>query len=160
MSDFRMVERDFKVWGVRVALVATRFNQPVVDQLVDGARAALLRHGVGEKDVHAVRVPGAWELPLAVAHLVDSDDFDAVVALGCVIRGDTPHFDYVCRAVTDGLRQIQLETGTPIGFGLLTTEDRAQAEERADPERGDKGREAAVAALEMVELIKKLGDRA
>jgi 6,7-dimethyl-8-ribityllumazine synthase len=138
--------------GKQVAVVVARFYADLADQLVDGARRALHDCKVGAGNVYVYDVPGCFELPLACRNLIESDRFDAVVALGVVIRGDTPHFDFVAGECARGIMDVQLATGTPIGFGVLTTENLAQAEERADPKRGDKGYEAAVAAASLLGL--------
>ena len=131
--------------GRRFAIVVARFYRELTDQLLDGAKRGLRDCGVAESDISLHQVPGCFELPLACRNLIDSRNLDAVVALGVVIRGETPHFDYVAGECARGIMDVQLATSTPIGFGVLTTENRAQAEERADPGRGDKGYEAAVA---------------
>jgi 6,7-dimethyl-8-ribityllumazine synthase len=138
--------------GKHVAVVVARFYGDLADQLVDGARRALHDCKVGSGDVFVYDVPGCFELPLACRNLIESDRFDAVVALGVVIRGDTPHFDFVAGECARGIMDVQLASGTPIGFGVLTTENLAQAEERADPKRGDKGYEAAIAAVSLLDL--------
>lgn len=135
-----------------VAIVATRWHAPLVERMVAGARRALREAGIPDDDIEVVRVPGAWELPAAAQWLADSESYDAIIALGCVIRGDTPHFEFVAGECARGLMQVQLDSTCPVAFGVLTTEDEAQAAERADPERMDKGGEAARAALEMVAL--------
>ena len=146
-----------QVPGARVAIVAARFNGEVVDALVAGATRALLDHGVGAAQIEVVRTPGAWELPLAAAYLADQDDrYDAIIALGAVIRGGTPHFEYVCRGCTDGLMQVQQEFGIPVAFGVLTCDDDRQARERSRDDSANKGREAALAALEMVVLLRQV----
>jgi 6,7-dimethyl-8-ribityllumazine synthase len=145
--------------GLRFAIVSSRFNAAVTDRLVAGARACLQEYGARAADVEVHSVPGAWELPLA-ASLLAAQDFDAIVAIGCVIRGDTPHFEYVAGAATNGLAQVQLERGVPIGFGLLTVEDNDQAFARAGGREGNKGWESALAALEMALLRRKLGAHA
>jgi 6,7-dimethyl-8-ribityllumazine synthase len=143
----------------RIALVAARWHAELVDQLVAGARRALAAAGVPEAHVELHHVPGAWELPAAALWLAESGRVDAVIAFGCVIRGDTPHFEYVAGECARGLMQAQIVTGVPVAFGVLTTEDEAQAAERADPARMDKGGEAVRAALEMVALRRGLEDR-
>jgi 6,7-dimethyl-8-ribityllumazine synthase len=145
-----------QVPGARIAVVAARFNAKVVDALVDGARSALLNHGVGANQIDVVRVPGAWELPLAAAYLADQDRYDAIIALGAVIRGGTPHFEYVCRGCTDGLMQVQQEFGVPVAFGVLTCDDDKQAAERSRDDSSNKGYEAALAALEMVVVLRQI----
>lgn len=147
------------VSGARVALVVARYNASVVDGLVAGARAALSEQGVGSGQTESISVPGAWELPLAAAHLADQERFDAIVALGAVIRGGTAHFEYVCSGCTDGLMQVQLEFGIPVGLGVLTCDSEAQALERAGTGPGNKGREATLAALEMLATLRRLDVR-
>ena len=132
--------------GKRFAIVVADFYHDLAAQLEDGARRGLRDCGVPEERIRIVRVPGCFELPLAASRIISDDYVDGVVALGVVIRGDTPHFDYVAGECARGIMDVQLATGIPIGFGVLTTENRAQAEERADPARGDKGYEAAIAA--------------
>ena len=142
--------------GRRIAVVASRFNEPITTRLADGAMDALVRHGVAAADVDLVWVPGAWELPLAARRLVASDRYDAVVAVGAVIRGDTPHFDYVAGEASRGLSAVSAEFDVPVGFGLLTCDTMEQAEARAGGAHGNKGWDAALAALEMVELLDRL----
>ena len=136
--------------GKRFAIVAARFYPDLANQLVDGARRALRDCKVRDEDVALYDVPGCFELPAAASRLIAADCADAVVALGVVIRGETPHFDYVAGECARGIMNVQLATGVPIGFGVLTTENLAQAEERADPKRGDKGYEAAIAAAALL----------
>ncbi len=138
--------------GKRVAVVSAGFYADLATWLEDGANRALDDCGVASDERAFHRVPGCFELPLAARRLIDSGRFDAIVALGVVVRGDTPHFDYVAGECSRGIMDVQLETRVPIGFGVLTTETLAQAEERADPERGDKGYEATVAALAVLEV--------
>jgi 6,7-dimethyl-8-ribityllumazine synthase len=144
--------------GARFAIVASRFNHFVVDRLLEGAIDALVRHGVDAKNVTVVRVPGAWELPLVARRLAASKKVDAVVALGAVIRGATPHFDYVAGETAKGLAAAAHDAPIPIVFGVLTTENIEQAIERAGTKAGNKGWDAAVAALEMVALARALDD--
>jgi 6,7-dimethyl-8-ribityllumazine synthase len=132
--------------GKRFAIVVADFYADLAAQLEDGARRGLSDCGVADHDVETVHVPGCFELPLAARRLIVDGNVDGVVALGIVIRGGTPHFDYIAGECARGIMDVQLATGIPIGFGVLTTDNRAQAEERADPARGDKGYEAAVAA--------------
>ncbi len=140
--------------GLRVALVASRFNDFIVASLVKGARAAWERHGGAAADLTLVNVAGAFELPLASKALAASGAYSAVVALGCVIRGDTPHFDFVAREAAAGLMRAGLDTGVPVIFGVLTTDNVEQALERAALERADKGGEALVTALEMIQVLR------
>jgi 6,7-dimethyl-8-ribityllumazine synthase len=137
----------------RVVIVAARFNHALVDQLIAGARQAWKAHGGSDAGLLVERVPGAFELPLAAKMFAASGRVDAVVALGCVIRGDTPHFDYVAGECARGLMDAGLSTGVPVIFGVLTTENLPQAEERADMARMNKGRESLEAALEMIQLL-------
>lgn len=145
--------------GRRFCIVASRFNQPVTDRLVEGARDCFLRHGTASGDVEVVRVPGAFELPLAVRWVIDRGDVDGVAALGCVIRGETPHFEFVSLGATVGIEAIARERGVPVAFGLLTTDDGSQARARAGGGKGNKGEEAALALLEMCELRESLAAR-
>lgn len=138
-----------QIRGKRVALIVARFYEDLAAQLEDGARRALALCGVAENDVSVIAVPGCFEIPLA-AKLAFGRGFDACVALGVVIRGETPHFDFVAGECARGIMDVQLEARKPIGFGILTTNTRAQAEERADPARGDKGFEAALAAAALL----------
>jgi 6,7-dimethyl-8-ribityllumazine synthase len=143
--------------GKRFAILVADFYDDLAAQLEDGARRGLRDCGVGDDDVETVRVPGCFELPIAARRLIAGNQLDGVVALGVVIRGDTPHFDYVAGECARGIMDVMLASGIPIGFGVLTTENRAQAEERADPARLDKGYEAAVAAatVAMIEPSKR-----
>jgi 6,7-dimethyl-8-ribityllumazine synthase len=143
--------------GGTFAIVAARFNQRIVDRLVEGALAVFEKTGTAGSDVSVLRVPGAFELPLAVSRLARSGRYDGIVALGCVIRGETPHFDHVARAAADGLEKVAVDTGVPVGFGVLTTETVAQAWARAGGDTRDlasnRGGDAALAAIEMVSLL-------
>ena len=140
----------------RFAVVASRFNQHIVERLVDGALDALIRHGAAVDDVDVVWVPGAWELPIAARRLLATERYHALVAVGAVIRGDTPHFDYVAGEASRGLASASVEYETPIGFGVLTCDNDEQAEARAGGEHGNKGWDAALAALEMADLFDRL----
>jgi 6,7-dimethyl-8-ribityllumazine synthase len=138
--------------GARFALVAARFNHFIVDRLVEGALDAVARHGGSLDNVSVVRVPGAWEIPPVVSRIAQRRSVDAVIALGAVIRGSTPHFDYVASEVSKGIATVSLQTGVPVTFGVLTTESIEQAIERAGTKSGNKGWEAALSAIEMVSL--------
>ena len=140
-----------------IALAAARFNSAIVDRLIAGAVDTLCRHGVAAGDLTLVRCPGAWELPLVAARLARGGQAKAVIALGCVVRGDTPHFDYVAGECAKGLAGVQQATGIPVAFGVLTTDTWDQAEARAGGKAGNKGAEAALAALEMVRVLEALG---
>ncbi len=138
--------------GRRFALVVARFYPELADQLVDGAKRALRDCGVADGDIDVFDVPGCFELPLACQNVFDTQRYDGLVALGSVVRGETPHFQFVAGECARGLMNVQLSTGAPVGFGVLTTDTFAQAEERADPKRGDKGYHAAIAAATMLRL--------
>ncbi|HLK35520.1 MAG TPA: 6,7-dimethyl-8-ribityllumazine synthase [Polyangiaceae bacterium] len=144
--------------GARFAIVASRFNHFVVDRLVEGATDALVRHGAQAQGITVVRVPGAWELPIVVRRLAASEKLDAVIALGAVIRGSTPHFEYVAGEAAKGLAAAAHASTVPIVFGVLTTESIEQAIERAGTKAGNKGWDAAVSAIEMVSLARALDD--
>ncbi len=141
---------------VAVGVVASRFNHFITDQLIEGARDALIRHGVGDKQITLAWVPGAFELPLAADRLLAKGDFDGVIALGAVIRGGTPHFDYVAGECSRGLANVALKYGLPVAFGVLTTDTIDQAIERASTDQGNKGYDVAMAFLNMVGLLRKL----
>jgi 6,7-dimethyl-8-ribityllumazine synthase len=143
--------------GLKFALVVSRFNSFITERLLEGALDSLRRKGVREEDLTVVRVPGAWEIPLTAKKLTQAKAHDAVVCLGAVIRGSTPHFDYVAAEVSKGIAQVTLESGVPISFGILTTDTLEQAIERAGSKAGNKGYAAAEAAMEMVNLLKELG---
>lgn len=142
----------------RFAVVAGRFNSFIADRLLDGALDALVRHGVDAKNITVVRVPGSWEIPQTCARIAKSGKVDAVVAVGAVIRGGTPHFDYVAAEVSKGVATVAMQTGVPVSFGVLTTDSIEQAVERAGTKAGNKGFDAALAALEMVTLGRGLTD--
>ena len=139
--------------GLRVALVVSRFNHLISIRLIDGAREALIEHGADPEDLELFWVAGAFEIPQAARLLAESGRFDAIVTLGSVIRGGTPHFDYVCRGVTDGVREVMRTSRVPVGFGVLTTDDIDQALARAGGSDGNKGGEVALAAVEMARLL-------
>ncbi|HET6761731.1 MAG TPA: 6,7-dimethyl-8-ribityllumazine synthase [Gemmatimonadaceae bacterium] len=142
--------------GRRVAVLASRFNEPIVKKLVDGALQALLKYGVVFEDIDVVWVPGAWELPVAARWLLGSERYHGIVAVGAVIRGETPHFDYIAAEAARGLAEASAESETPIGFGVLTCDTEEQAEERSGGAHGNKGWDAAVVMLEMADLVDRL----
>jgi 6,7-dimethyl-8-ribityllumazine synthase len=156
MDNVRTIGADLLARDLRFAVAATRFNEFVVDSLVRSAIDGLLRHGASEKQIDLVRVPGAFELPLIVRRLAQSKRYDAVIALGAVIRGGTPHFEYVAGECASGLARVMHETGVPVAFGVLTTDTIEQAIERAGTKAGNKGLDAALSALEMANLLRKL----
>ena len=152
----KLVEGVLEGRSLKVSLVAARFNETVVERLVEGARRALRQHGVLEDDIELVWVPGSLEIPVVVAELLERGGRDAVVALGAVIRGETPHFEYVSEAVSTGIAELSRQHRVPVGFGVLTVNSVAQAEERAGGKLGNKGFEAAQTALEMVSVVSQL----
>jgi 6,7-dimethyl-8-ribityllumazine synthase len=156
MDNIRTINGDLIARDLRFAIVASRFNDLVVDSLIRGAVDALLRHGASEKQVEIIRVPGAFDLPFVVRRVATSKRYDAVVALGVVIRGATPHFDYVAGQCAAGLARVSEETGVPVAFGVLTTETIEQAFERAGTKAGNKGADAALVALELANLLRRM----
>jgi 6,7-dimethyl-8-ribityllumazine synthase len=142
--------------GKKVAIVVSRFNSFITEKLVEGATDCLLRHGGADEDITLARVPGSWEIPLVAKRAVESGRYDAVICLGAVIRGDTPHFDYVAAEVSKGIAAISLESGVPVSFGVLTTDTVDQAIDRAGTKAGNKGFDAAQGALEMVNLLAEM----
>lgn len=152
----KTIEGQLDAKGLKVAIIAARFNDFIVDRLISGAVDYLVRHGGSEEDLTLVRLPGAFELPLAAQKLARSGDYDGVVVLGAVIRGATPHFDYVCNECAKGVAQASMETGVPMGFGLLTCDSLDQAIERAGSKAGNKGVEAASAMLETIRVLEQL----
>jgi 6,7-dimethyl-8-ribityllumazine synthase len=146
--------------GRRVVIVAARFNTHITEKLVEGAMDACVRHGVAFEDVDILWVPGAWELPPALMKALQTDRYDCAVALGAVVRGDTPHFDFVAGEASRGLSLLQGEYGVPVGFGLLTCDTMEQAEARAGGAHGNKGWDSALAALEMADLFGRLDNAA
>ena len=141
---------------VKVGIVAARFNEFITSKLLDGALDGLKRHDVCEEDIHIAWVPGAFEIPLIASKMAKSGKYDAVICLGAVIRGSTSHYDYVCNEVSKGIAAVSLESGVPVMFGVLTTENIEQAIERAGRKAGNKGYDCAVGAIEMVNLIRQL----
>lgn len=152
----KVVQGNLVAQGERYAIVVSRFNELICGKLVEGAKDALARHGVKMNEFDVYWVPGAWELPLTVKELALSGRYDAVVALGAVIRGDTPHFEYVSAEMSKGLASVGLDQRVPVAFGVLTTENLEQALLRAGSKAGNKGAEAALAALEMVSLLRQI----
>ena len=151
------IEGGLIVEKARFCLLAARFNSFVVESLVGGAIDTLKRHGAAEKDITLVRLPGAFEMPVALDKIAAKGKYDAIIALGAVIRGGTPHFDYVAGECVKGMSQVSLKHGVPIAFGVLTVDSIEQAIERAGTKAGNKGAEAAVSAIEMVNLLRQIG---
>ena len=156
MSKIKTIEGDLTVKGGRFGLAVARFNSFVVESLLDGAVDTLKRHGAVDSDLEIVRVPGAYELPLAVQRMAATRKYDAIIALGAVIRGGTPHFEYVAGECTKGLSMVMMKHDIPVSFGVLTVDTIEQAIERAGTKAGNKGGEAAVSAIEMVNLLRQM----
>lgn len=151
-----VIEGKLDATGLKFGIVVSRFNSFICDRLVEGALDALVRHGAADADIDIVRVPGAFEIPLATKKVIAAGRYDAVICLGAVIRGSTPHFDYVAAEVSKGVASVSLDAGLPVSFGVLTTDSIEQAIERAGTKAGNKGFEAAVGAIEMANLFRKL----
>ncbi|MBU00240.1 MAG: 6,7-dimethyl-8-ribityllumazine synthase [Gemmatimonadetes bacterium] len=155
-APITVFSREFDPTSISIAVIASQFNTDVTDRLVAGAIGCLTEYGLKPESIEVIRVPGAWELPQVASLVLRLDRYDAIVTLGCVIRGETPHFDYVCSAANDGIAAVAREASIPILFGVLTTDDWEQALARAGEGSGNKGYEAAVAALQMVDLYARL----
>jgi 6,7-dimethyl-8-ribityllumazine synthase len=155
----KSIEGKLKAEGLRFAIVASRFNDFISRRLIDGATDALLRHGADEKNIEIVRVPGSFEIPLVAKKVAGSKKYDAVICLGTVIRGATPHFEYISAEVAKGIAQVTLESEIPVAFGILTTDNIEQAIERAGTKSGNKGWDAALSAIEMANLLRELGKK-
>lgn len=153
----KVVEGQLAAAGFRFAIIVSRFNDFISSRLVEGAMDALLRHGANEESISVIKVPGSFEIPLAAKKLAESGRYDAVICLGAVIRGATAHAEYIAAEVSKGIATVALESGVPVIFGVLTTDNLEQAIERAGSKAGNKGYEGAVAAIEMVNLFKELG---
>jgi len=156
MSTIKTIEGDYQNASARYGLAVARFNSFIVDRLLEGALDALQKHGVMDRDITIVKVPGAYELPLATKMMVSAGEYDGIIGLGAVIRGGTPHFDYVAGECVKGLSQVGLDSGLPVTFGVLTVDSIEQAIERAGTKAGNKGAEAAMTAIEMVSLSRQL----
>lgn len=152
----RSFEGHHNAAGLRVAVIASRFNDEIVSGLIDGALSCLQRHGAAGDDIAMFRVPGAFEIPTLAAKLADSGNYDAIVTLGCLLRGDTPHFDFISAQVTSDLSRVAVEARFPIAFGVITCNTHEQAVERSSPGTSNKGWEAALAAIEMANLWRAL----
>lgn len=154
--SIKFIEGDYQLASARFGIAVARFNSFIVDRLLEGALEALRKHGVMERDITVVKVPGAYELPLAVKMMLDQNSYDGIIAVGAVIRGGTPHFDYVAGECVKGLSQAGLDASAPVSFGVLTVDTIEQAIERAGTKAGNKGAEAAITAMEMVSLSRQL----
>ena len=153
----KTLEGKISAEGLRFAIIVSRFNDFISSKLVEGAMDALNRHGASEEKISLVKVPGSFEIPLVAKRLAETGKFDGIICLGAVIRGATPHFDYVAAEVSKGIATVALETKTPVTFGVLTPDSLEQAIERAGSKSGNKGWDAAMAAMEMVNLLRELG---
>jgi 6,7-dimethyl-8-ribityllumazine synthase len=156
MSDAQQIDGDLQLRNARIGIVLGRFNSFIGERLLEGALDMLIRHGADAGTIDVVRTPGAFEMPLALKAMAVSKKYDALIALGAVIRGDTPHFDYVAGACVRGISEVSLQYDLPVAFGVLTVDTIEQAIERAGTKAGNKGAEAALSAIEMVNLLKKL----
>jgi len=156
-SIMKIYEGELKAQGLRFAIIASRFNHLLVDRLVEGAIDCIVRHGGSKENIEIARVPGSWEIPVVVKKFIEKEDIDAVIALGVLIRGNTPHFEYIAAEVSKGIANISIDTGKPVSFGIITADTLEQAIERAGTKMGNKGWEAALSAIEMANLLKKLG---
>ena len=156
MSSIKTIEGEYNIGAANFALVVSRFNSFIVDHLVQGAVDTLKKNGVMEKDITIIKAPGAYELPLVTKQVLATNNYDAVIALGAVIRGGTPHFEYVAGECVKGLSQISLQSGLPVAFGVLTVDTIEQAIERAGTKAGNKGSEAALSAIETLSVLRKL----
>jgi len=152
----KILEGHLEAKGLKFALVASRFNSFITERLLSGAMDALIRAGASEEDIEVVKVPGSWEMPVAAAELARQKRHDGIICLGAVIRGETPHFDYVAGEAAKGLAHVSLESGIPIAFGVLTTNTLEQAIDRAGAKGGNKGFESAMTAIEMANLLRRL----
>ncbi len=156
MTDLKTIEGDLTARGLRIGIALSRFNNFIGERLLEGAVDTLLRHGVAQSDIELVRVPGAYEIPLVLRAMAAGKKYDALIALGAVIRGETPHFDYVAGECAKGLSQVMMQSDLPVAFGVLTVDTVPQAIDRAGGKAGNKGADAALSAIEMVNLLKRL----
>lgn len=153
---YKTIEGKLDASGLKFAIVVARFNSFITERLLGGAIDGLVRHGAKEDEIDVVRVPGSWELPLAVSEVAKTGKYNAILCLGAVIRGDTPHFDYVAGEATKGVSQVSMQTGVPVAFGVLTTNTVEQAVDRAGAKQGNKGFDAAMTAIEMANVLQRL----
>ena len=157
MANIELIEGTGSVKHARIAIVASRYNNYIVERLLDGCIETLSKAGINNEQITLVRVPGAFEIPMAAGRLADSKKYDAVIALGAVIRGETPHFEYICNECANGLATIALQVDIPVIFGVLTVDTIEQAEDRSGDEESNKGCEAASTAIEMIDVLRKIG---
>jgi len=156
MAEYNTIEGKLDASGLKIAVIASRFNDFVTAKLIEGAVDCLVRHGSKDKNITVIRVPGSFELPLAAKKAASSGKFDAVICLGALIRGQTPHFDYIAAEVTKGVAQVSLDTNVPVTFGVITADTLEQAVDRAGAKAGNKGFEAALGAVEMADLLRQI----
>ena len=156
MSGYKTVEGKLDASGLKTAVVASRFNDFITTKLIEGAVDCLVRHGCAQKDITVIRVPGSFEIPIAAARAAGSGKFDGVICVGALIRGQTPHFDFIASEVTKGIAQVSLDTGVPVTFGVITADTLEQAVDRAGAKAGNKGFEAAQSAIEMADLLRQI----
>jgi 6,7-dimethyl-8-ribityllumazine synthase len=156
MTGYKTVEGKLDASGLKAAVIASRFNDFVTAKLIDGALDCLTRHGCSEEEITVIRVPGSFELPLAAKKAASSGKYDAIICLGALIRGQTPHFDYIAAEVTKGVAQVSLDTDVPVTFGVITADTLEQAVDRAGAKAGNKGFEAALGAVEMADLLRQI----
>ncbi len=154
--EIRRIEGKILAEGMHIGIIVARFNSFITERLVEGAVDCIIRHGGSEEEITIIRVPGSWEIPLVAKKMAQSGTYDGIIALGAVIRGATPHFDYVAAEVSKGVAHVALDAGIPVSFGVLTTDSVEQAVERAGTKAGNKGGDAAAALIEMVNIIKEL----
>jgi 6,7-dimethyl-8-ribityllumazine synthase len=152
----KIIEGDIQAKGLKLCIIASRFNEFITNKLLDGARDALLRHGIKEDDIDVIKVPGSFEIPIVAKKVALKGIYNAIICLGTVIRGATPHFEYIAAEVSKGIASVSLETGVPVAFGVITSDTIEQAIERAGSKSGNKGWDAAITAIEMAQLLKKL----
>lgn len=152
----KIIEGELQAKGIKFGIVMSRFNDFITSKLLDGARDALLRHGAKEEDIDVIRVPGSFEIPMVAKKMALKGAYNAIICLGTIIRGATPHFEYIAAEASKGIASASMETGVPIAFGIITSDSIEQAVERAGTKSGNKGWDAAMTAIEMVQLLKKL----
>ena len=152
----KRIEGDLQAKGLKIGIIVSRFNDFITNKLLDGAVDALVRHGVRDDDIEVVKVPGSFEIPMVARKMASKGAYNAVICLGTIIRGATPHFDYIAAEVSKGIASASMETGVPIAFGVITSDTIEQAVERAGTKSGNKGWDAAITAIEMAQLLKKL----
>jgi 6,7-dimethyl-8-ribityllumazine synthase len=152
----KIIEGELQAKGLKFCVIVSRFNDFITSKLLDGARDALLRHGAKEDDIDVIKVPGSFEIPMVVKKMALKGTYNAIICLGTIIRGATPHFEYIAAEVSKGIASVSIETGVPVAFGVITSDTIEQAIERAGTKSGNKGWDAAISAIEMVQLLKKI----